>query len=595
MKAPVLALFLSIVLIIAGCGASPATAPPTAEPTVAPSATPLSEEAALLATIAANAPSPAAATPTVPLPTPFPTITLGPTAEPRPLPEGWWDTAVCYEIFVRSFYDSNGDGIGDINGLIEKLDYINDGDPTGGDDLGATCIWLMPVAEAASYHGYDVIDYYAIEKDYGTNDDFKRLIEAANRRGIRVIVDLVLNHTSSAHPWFLSALNDPSSPYRDWYIWSPVDPGYRGPWGQQVWHRSPARNEYYYGIFVAEMPDLNYRNPEVVAEAEKIAAFWLNEMGVDGFRLDAIKHVVENGSDQEGTRETHAWMRSFEAAIERIKPGAFTVGEVFGGRAGSLAAYYPDQLDTYFEFGVAEGILRSANTGAPGPYLTAVEEALARLPYQRWAPFLTNHDQERAMTVLGGDVGKARVAAIALLTLPGLPFVYYGEEIGMTGAKPDERIRTPMQWTGEPRAGFTTGTPWQAPQSDFTTVNVAAQQADPDSLLNLYRTLIRLHTTRPALGKGDFTPVSATGGAAAFLRRHNDDVALVVINFSANRLSGVTLSAARSNLEAGTYNPDVLFGSGNLQPLTIGVDGSMSAYALPDIPPQSALIISLVK
>ena len=168
MKAPVLALFLSIVLIIAGCGASPAAAPPTAEPTVAPSATPLSEEAALLATIAANAPSPAAATPTVPLPTPFPTITLGPTAEPRPLPEGWWDTAVCYEIFVRSFYDSNGDGIGDINGLIEKLDYINDGDPTGGNDLGATCIWLMPVAEAASYHGFDVIDYYySVKRDTG--------------------------------------------------------------------------------------------------------------------------------------------------------------------------------------------------------------------------------------------------------------------------------------------------------------------------------------------------------------------------------------------------------------------------------------------
>ena len=167
MKAHVLALFLSIVLIIAGCGASPAAAPPTAEPTVAPPATLLSEEA-LLATIAANAPSSAAVTPTVPLPTPFPTITLGPTAEPRPLPEGWWDTAVCYEIFVRSFYDSNGDGIGDINGLIEKLDYINDGDPTGGNDLGATCIWLMPVAEAASYHGYDVIDYYySVKRDTG--------------------------------------------------------------------------------------------------------------------------------------------------------------------------------------------------------------------------------------------------------------------------------------------------------------------------------------------------------------------------------------------------------------------------------------------
>ncbi|MDW8214421.1 MAG: alpha-amylase family glycosyl hydrolase [Roseiflexaceae bacterium] len=593
MKTSTLALSLSILLLITSCSAPSPAVPPTTAPSAAPSATPLSDEAALLATIAANAPSPADATPTVPLPTPFPTITLGPTAEPRPLPEGWWDTAVCYEIFVRSFYDSNGDGIGDLNGLIAKLDYVNDGDPTGGSDLGATCIWLMPVAEAASYHGYDVIDYYAIEKDYGTNDDFKRLVEEANRRGIRVIVDLVLNHTSSAHPWFISALNDPASPYRDWYIWSPVDPGYRGPWGQQVWHRSPARNEYYYGVFVAEMPDLNYRNPAVVAEAEKIAAFWLNEMGVDGFRLDAIKHVVENGSEQEGTRETHAWMRAFEAAIERIKPGTFTVGEVFGGRAGSLAAYYPDQLDTYFEFGVAEGILRSANTGAPGPYLTAVEEALTRLPYQRWAPFLTNHDQERVMTVLGGDVGKARVAATALLTLPGLPFVYYGEEIGMSGAKPDERIRTPMQWTGEPGAGFTTGSPWQAPQSDFPTVNVAAQNADPGSLLNVYRTLIRLHTTRPALGEGDFTALNATRGAAAFLRCSGDDAVMVIINFSASPLSGVTLSTARSSLIPGVYTPDLLFGSGNLPPLTAGADGSISAYALPEIPPQSALIVGL--
>ncbi len=593
MKVPVLTLFLSMMIILAGCGASPAAAPATTEPPAAPSATPLSEEAALLATMAANAPSPAETTPTVPLPTPFPTITLGPTAEPRPLPEGWWDTAVCYEIFVRSFYDSDGDGIGDINGLIAKLDYINDGDPTSGSDLGVDCIWLMPVAEAASYHGYDVIDYYTIDKDYGTNEDFKRLIEEANRRGIRVIVDLVLNHTSSAHPWFISALNDPSSPYRDWYIWSPVNPGYRGPWGQQVWHRSPARNEYYYGVFVAEMPDLNYRNPEVIAEAEKIAAFWLSEMGVDGFRLDAIKHMVENGPEQEGTRETHAWMRSFEAAIERIKRGTFTVGEVFGGRAGSLAPYYPDQLDTYFEFGVAEGILRSANTGAPGPYLTAVEEALTRLPYQRWAPFLTNHDQERVMTVLGGDTGKARVAAIALLTSPGLPFIYYGEEIGMQGTKPDELIRTPMQWTGEPGAGFTTGSPWQAPQSDFPTVNVAVQDADPDSLLNVYRTLIRLHTTRPALGKGDFTALNATGGAAAFLRRSGDDIVLVVINFSASSLSGVTVSTRQSDLDPGVYTPDLLFGSGNLLPLTVGSDGSISAYELPDIPPQRALIVGL--
>lgn len=584
---------LVMAVLLAGCGAAPAAPPVAPPPTVAPSATPLSAEAALLATMAANAPTtPAQIAPTAVLPTPFPTITLGPTAAPQPLPAGWWDGAVCYEVFVRSFYDSDGDGIGDLNGLIAKLDYINDGDPAGGADLGANCIWLMPIAESGSYHGYDVIDYYTVEQDYGANDDFKRLMAEAEARGIRVIVDLVLNHTSSSHPWFLDALNNPDSPYRDWYIWSPVDLGYRGPWGQQVWHRSPVRAEYYYGIFVAEMPDLNYRNPAVIAEAERIAAFWLNDMGVDGFRLDAIKHVVENGIEQEGTRETHAWMRGFEAAIEQAKPGAFTVGEIFGGRPGVLDAYYPDQLDTYFEFGVAEAIIRSANTGASGPYLSAVQEAYSRLPFQRWAPFLTNHDQERVMTTLGGDVGKARAAAVALLTLPGIPFIYYGEEIGMIGAKPDERIRTPMQWSGEPGGGFSAGAPWQALQSDVDTVNIAAQDADPDSLLNLYRTLIRLHTSYPALAQGDYTPVEA-GSAAAFLRRAGQDAALVVINFSGESLAGVTLNLPQGSLAPGRYIPELLLGAGELAPVEIDGGGALNGYLLPDIPPYGALIIHI--
>lgn len=597
MKSTVLPALLALTVAFAACGPAPAGAPVTPTSVAAPTATPLSGEAALLATMAASAPptSSLPPTPTVPLPTPFPTITLGPAVEPRPLPGGWWDNAVCYEIFVRSFYDSDGDGIGDLNGLIAKLDYINDGNPSGGADLGASCIWLMPVAEAGSYHGYDVIDYYTVEQDYGTNEDFKRLVMEAGARGIRVIVDLVLNHTSSAHPWFRDALNNPASPYRDWYIWSPVDPGYRGPWGQQVWHRSPARSEYYYGVFVAEMPDLNYRNPAVVAEAERIAAFWLNEMGVDGFRLDAIKHMVENGVEQEGTRETHAWMREFEAAIERARPGAFTIGEVYGGRPGTLDAYYPDQSDAYFEFGVAEAILRSANSGAPGPYLAAVSEAMTRLPFQRWAPFLTNHDQERAMTTLGGDTGKARAAAVALLTLPGMPFVYYGEEIGMAGAKPDERIRTPMQWNAEAGAGFSVGAPWQAPQSNYAAVNVAAQALDPDSLLNLYRTLIRLHTTRPALAQGDFTVLDAGGPVAAFVRRAGDDAVLVAINFSAGAISGSTVSVARSTLDPGIYAYDALLGVAAPGLLTVNAGGAIVPMVLPDIPPHGALIMGLAR
>ncbi|MDQ3045297.1 MAG: alpha-amylase family glycosyl hydrolase, partial [Chloroflexota bacterium] len=223
----------------------------------------------------------------------------------------WWDEAVCYEVFVRSFADSDGDGIGDLLGLIDRLDYINDGDPNGGDDLGATCIWLMPVFASTSYHGYDVEDYYTIDPDYGTNEEFTEFITQAHDRGIRVILDLVLNHTSREHPWFQDALANPDSPYRGWYIWADEHPGYNGPWGAPAWHPSPLGDEFYYGIFWEGMPDLNYRNAEVTAEAEKVSAFWLNEMGADGFRLDAIKHLIEDERIQENTPETHEWLRDY--------------------------------------------------------------------------------------------------------------------------------------------------------------------------------------------------------------------------------------------------------------------------------------------
>jgi glycosidase len=265
-------------------------------------------------------------------------------ATPAPPTSPWWDDAVCYEVFVRSFFDSDGDGIGDLNGLTAKLDFINDGDPSGGDDLGATCIWLMPIMEAASYHGYDVVDYFTVERDYGTNDDFKRLVAEAHRRGIRVVIDLVLNHTSRDNPWFQDALTNPDSPYRDWYIWSSENPDYLGPWGQEVWHTAPGDDEEYYGIFWEGMPDLNYRNPGVTAEAETISAFWLAEMDVDGFRLDAIKHLIEEGEIQEDTAATHEWLRGYRAFLDEIAPDALTIGEIFGSTASSLAPYYPDQL-----------------------------------------------------------------------------------------------------------------------------------------------------------------------------------------------------------------------------------------------------------
>jgi 1,4-alpha-glucan branching enzyme len=243
-----------------------------------------------------------------------------------PPDHGWRRGAVCYEIFVRSFYDSDGDGVGDLNGLIQKLDYINDGDPDSQRDLGARCIWLMPVTQSPSYHGYDVTNYYHVERDYGTNDDFKRLIGEAHRRGIRVLVDLVLNHASSEHPYFKDALLNPGSPYRDWFVWSVTDPGIQGPWGQQVWHRAPGREEYYYGLFWGGMPDLNYETPAVRTEAQELATFWLMEMGADGFRLDAIKHLVEEdyGRVAEHVPATHEFLREFAAHIRRVAPDAFT-------------------------------------------------------------------------------------------------------------------------------------------------------------------------------------------------------------------------------------------------------------------------------
>jgi len=187
---------------------------------------------------------------------------------------------VCYEIFVRSFYDSNGDGIGDLNGLIQKLDYVA--------GLGVDCIWLMPVAASPSYHGYDVSDYYRVEPAYGTNDDFKQLVAAAHRRGIALLVDMVLNHSSSEHPYFQAALHDTTSPYRAWYRFAPTAQG-------KDWHHSPVRDEYYYGLFWSGMPDLNYETPAVREEAKQIARFWLRDMGVDGFRLDAVPYLVEQG------------------------------------------------------------------------------------------------------------------------------------------------------------------------------------------------------------------------------------------------------------------------------------------------------------
>jgi alpha-amylase len=466
----------------------------------------------------------------------------------------WWRDGVCYEIFVRSFADADGDGIGDLRGLTSRLDYIKDGNPQSATDLGANCIWLMPISRSVSYHGYDVSDYYHVDPHYGTDEDFRQLMREAHRRGIHVIVDFVPNHSSSEHPFFQSALQGPASPYRNWYRWSAANPNQPGPWGQEAWHKSPVRDEYYYGVFWGGMPDLNYQTPAVLSEMENVTRHWLTDMGADGFRFDAIPYLVEDGSQLKHARGTHDVLRQLGAAIRRIAPSSFTIGEMADGSPQILSSYYPDQLDAYFAFDVASGIMEAARTGAAAPFLNAIREANSLFPAGRWSPFLTNHDQPRVMTVLAGDRSRARVAASAMLMLPGLPFVYYGEEIGMVGTKPDEQIRTPMQWSSEPGAGFTAGTPWESPQSDWSVTNVQAQNLDAGSPLNHYRRLIHLRNERSALSGGVLTVGSASDSAvAAFARRSSGETIIVMINFGARAIAQVNVTLGSGAIPTGRF------------------------------------------
>src|SRR2546427_3833876 len=497
----------------------------------------------------------------------------------------WARGAVCYEVFVRSFSDSDGDGVGDLNGLIEKLDYIA--------KLGASCIWLMPVAQSPSYHGYDVSDYYRVEPAYGANDDFKRLVAQAHRRGIKVLVDMVLNHSSSEHPYFQAALRDTRSAYRTWYRFSRTPLG-KGPWGGEAWHRSPVRDEYYYGVFWSGMPDLNYQTPAVREEANKIATFWLREMGVDGFRLHAVPYVVEEGTCLAGCPGTHAFLREYAAHLRSVKPSAYTVGEVWAG-IDAVLPYYPDQLTSYFGFELADSLLSAVRTGSAAGLLAGFLRLQDTLPAYRWSPFLSNHDQTRVMTALGGDVARARIAATLLLTLPGLPFVYYGEEIGMTGDKPDERLRTPLQWSPRSGVGFTTGKPWEAPPGDSLATRVAGANRGPKSLLNLYRQLIHLRRQNEALAAGELVPLSTTSPqVAAYLRRTRRRAVLVGANLGGSAVSAVAIGSAEGALPPGTYSSRNLLGGPNGTTLRVGADGRIREFVpAAAIGPRESLVLDL--
>jgi alpha-amylase len=466
---------------------------------------------------------------------------LASAAGARDAPQDWWHDAVFYEVFVRSFADSSAgpladDGVGDLAGLIERLDVLNDGKP-GGEDLGVNALWLMPIAQSPSYHGYDVVDYYTVDDEYGTNDDFVRLIDECEKRGIRVIVDLVLNHCSSENPWFERAASSRDNPYHDWFVWRDTKPDWER--NLHMWHNEAqeATGQFYYGFFWHGMPDLNYDNPFVSATALDISRHWLEDLGAHGFRLDAIKYLHERGETIENTPETIAWLENWHRYIRSVDPDCWSVGEVWGPTE-EVRQYVPGGMDSAFEFQLAETIVGSVNSGDPAPiaaHLAHLNESYpsgeAGAPY---STFLTNHDQERLMSQLGGPseeaFAKNRLAASILLTLPGTPFLYYGEEIGMTGTKPDPQIRTPMQWTDDPeRTGFTRGEPWAPVNGNTDVINLADQRADPASLWSHYRDMIALRNEHPALRRGTVEPVETTGGPLLAYTRTLGDTRLLVL------------------------------------------------------------------
>ncbi|MBO9617015.1 MAG: DUF3459 domain-containing protein [Dyadobacter sp.] len=466
--------------------------------------------------------------------------------------------AVCYEIFVRSFADSNGDGIGDINGITSRLDYLK--------DLGVDALWLTPICKSPTYHKYDVTDYRQIDPEYGTMADFKRLLSEAHKRGIRIIKDLVVNHTSDQHPWFQQARQGKQNPYRDYYVWLPqktIDSlgiatreKSGDSWEVNPWHAvKEGGDEKYYGLFWSGMPDLNFDNPKVREEIYDIAGFWLNEVGVDGFRLDAAKHIYPDWEAE----KSHAFWIEFREKVRSFKPDVYLVGEVWS-TPEKVAPYFKG-LPANFNIDAALAIHQMLKSGESINLIKQLQQThavyKAANPDFIDAVFNNNHDHVRIGTTVNGDIPKMKLAASLLLTLPGEPYLYYGEEIGMLGNKPDENIREPFLWRDQATDKLRTS--WMKPSysTDDKVRNLEAQVKDPASIYHHYKKLLKLRHEYPALRQ--VAPVNLGDAGIrqehiiAFTRPHASGDLLVVHN-----VSGVEKAI---ELPAGARGRKLLFAS----------------------------------
>lgn len=458
---------------------------------------------------------------------------------------------VYYEMFVRSFADSDGDGIGDLQGAISKLDYLNDGNPDTDTDLGVTGIWLMPVFASNSYHGYDVTDYYTVNPDYGTNDDLKQFLEECHRRGITVIMDFMLNHTSSDHPWFIDS-QTPGSEYRSWYRW--VEEGDDSvdlqavEMGNTVWHEK--NRAYYAAVFWEGMPDLNYDEPAVREEMKKVAKFWL-DLGVDGYRFDAVPHIYDRGevaiSEADSvTEKNYVFWQEMIDYCRSIKPECYVVGEVWYD--SEIRADYVPQVGSVFHFNMVDNIASAIKNQSVEELTEAIKEDLELLKEKNEnyidAVFLTNHDMNRVGSLMNGNTEQLKQAAAMYLTMEGIPFIYYGEELGMEGKKPDEQLRTPFLWG----AGDSALTTWQTSKYNGEVASQPEQAEDGDSLLSFYRRLIRLRTGNDAFLSGRATILESGTDTVAAWEMASEQQRLVVAHNVGSSTENITVPEGGSIL-----------------------------------------------
>ncbi len=451
-----------------------------------------------------------------------------------------WPHGVYYEVFVHSFCDSNQDGIGDINGLMTKLDYIQ--------DLGVNGIWLMPIMPSPSYHKYDVTDYKGIHPDYGTKEDFQHFVNEAHNRNLKVIIDLIVNHVSAKHPWFVQATENREGPYRDYFIWADKDSIKDEIAKKEItldsdnitqWHpvNGDEKDEHYYGFFNSDMPDLNFDNLAVRNEFVEIGKYWLEEMKVDGFRLDAAKHIYPD----DRAEDNHAFWIWFRSEMEKIKRDVYMVGEVWS--PAKEVAPYLKGIPALFNFDLGVAIIKAVNaekdtTSLVKTYKKIVDYYQGITPEYIDATFLTNHDQNRILSELDGDINKLKIATAILMTLPGTPYIYYGEEIGMLGIKPDEHIREPFLWDVE--GANPKQTSWIKPKysTDQTVTPLSIQQQDEESIYNYYKNLIRIRNSSRALSYGalKFTTLNKKE-IISFMRTFEDESLLVIHNISNKKMT----------------------------------------------------------